>query len=220
MLANHEILCPNFIQCDICQRIKQNRKITQIQNFSGNLDIEELANMHFYLLEIMHQPNRETYFRFSLNPLKKAGRELINGLSSISGISNRKWWSLFIDSGIKYYSVNQNNKEDFPVFKLNLLFYSPKDNLDSRIQTQLRCRLNKVHKDLTFKLKYIGLYDSNEIMNHVETAVSFDIESAPAQKLDECLIRDINSLHDYKPVIFGRQYSRNKTNKKIEIVKQ
>ena len=98
------------------------------------------------------------------------------------------------------------------------MFYSPKDNLDSRIQTQLRCRLNKVHKDLTFNLKYIGLYDSNEIMNHVDTAVSFDVESAPAQKLDECLIRDINSLHDYKPVIFGRQYSRNKTNKKIEIV--
>jgi hypothetical protein len=218
MLDSHEILCPNFIQCDICQRIKKNQKITQIQNFSGNLDFNEISNKHFYLLEIILQPTRETYFRFSLNPLKKAGRELINGLSSISGISNRKWWSLYVNSGIKYYSVSQPDKDDYPIFKLNFLMYSSKDNLESRTQTQLKCRLNKIHKELSYKYTYLGQFDLEKIMENVDPSINYDIESAPVKKLDEYLIRDINYLHDNRPVVFGRQYSKKITNKQLETI--
>jgi hypothetical protein len=213
----HEILCPNFIQCDICQRIREGNKISQIEKFTGNLESEIIENYHFYILEITHKPNRETYFRFTLNPLKKAGRDLVNGLSSISGVSNRKWWKMFVEAGIKFYSIKQVDKEDFPTYKLSFLMYSKKDNIDNRMHHQLKYRLMKINKNLEFNFKYIGKYDLDKIIASVDIAVDFDYLSIPIQKLDIGLIMDMNKMKNEKAVIFGRQYYKNKLTQPLDV---
>lgn len=214
----HEVLCPTFIDCDLCQSILADRRTVQIENFTGNLNQEDILNKHFYLLEISHQPTRETYFRFSLNPIKKAGRDLINGLSSISGVSNRKWFKMFIESGIKYFSVSQPDLENYPIIKLNFLMYSSKDDLDTRINLQLKYRLHKINKDLDYQLTYIGTYDIDKIMNYVNTTIQFDYNSAPVKKIDIDLLSELNKLKESKPVIFGKQYSKMKLDKQVETV--
>ena len=115
--------------------------IERITNLFGINDDLQILTKHFYQLTISVTPSRETYFRFTLEPLKKVGRELINGLSSISSVSNRKWWSLFVQSGVRYFSIEQKNTEDYPTFNHHFIFYSEKDNVDSRIETQLKYRL-------------------------------------------------------------------------------
>jgi hypothetical protein len=74
-------------------------------------------------LTISVEPTRETYHHFSLDELKKSGRELINGLSSLSSVSNRKWWSMFVDSGVRYYSVNQKGDNNYPSHTSSLHSY-------------------------------------------------------------------------------------------------
>jgi hypothetical protein len=208
MLDNHEVLCPNFIDCEICQRIRDTRKIYQIEKFTGNLETLDLQNKHFYILEITHQPKRETYYRFTLNPLKKVGRELINGLSSISGVSNRKWFKMYVESGLKFYTIKQLDKEDYPIFKLSLLMFSSKDDLDTRMHHQLKFRIRKIHKDLEFKFNYIGKFDKSKIMNQLDVESAFDIESAPFQKFDDELRNEINKIKSDRPTIFGKLYQK------------
>ena len=107
MIENHEILCPKFIECEICQTKRDEINRSRITNLFGIEEDILVLSKHFYHLTISVEPTRETYHHFSLDELKKSGRELINGLSSLSSVSNRKWWSMFVDSGVRYYSVNQ-----------------------------------------------------------------------------------------------------------------
>jgi hypothetical protein len=218
MLQNHEILCPAFINCPICT---ENRKVLHtkriINHFNINDDIT-ILNKHFYLLTISLKPTRETYFRFSLDPLKKVGRELINGLCSISSVSNRKWWNMFVDSGVRYFSVEQSNSNDFPTINQHLLFYGEKDNLDSRMDTQLKYRLKKINKNFNYTLQYIGQYDIKSIREAIKLDISFDPFSQAALKLGETVIEEINKLKDLKPIFFGVNYNKKST--KNQIIKQ
>jgi hypothetical protein len=140
-----------------------------------------ILTKHFYHLTISVKPTRETYHHFSIDALKKSGRELINGLSSLSSVSNRKWWSMFVNSGVRYYSVTQEGVNDYPTFNNHFLFYSDKDNLDVRMNLQLKCRLKKISKHLNFKFEYLGVYNLDKIKECV-SALSALVKSNSTPK--------------------------------------
>jgi hypothetical protein len=217
MIENHEVLCPTFIDCTICQTKRDMENIERITNLFGINDDLQILTKHFYQLTISVTPSRETYFRFSLEPLKKVGRELINGLSSISSVSNRKWWSLFVQSGVRYFSIEQKNTEDYPTFNHHFIFYSEKDNVDSRIETQLKYRLKKISRHFEYKIDYLGKYDLGTIKNTIKLGVAVDFNSVPIIKLGEEIVEEIYKIKDQKPIVFGEKYNKKSSNK-LELI--
>lgn len=210
MIENHEILCPTFIDCDLCQTKRDEINRSRITKLFGIDEDIQILSKHFYHLTISVKPTRETYHHFSLDPLKKSGRELINGLSSLSSVSNRRWWSLFVNSGIRYYSVEQNDLNDYPTFNHHFLFFSEKDNLDVRMNLQLKCRLKKINKHLNFEFEYLGIYNSDNIQNAVKIGVSVDYNSNPVIKLGQDVLNEIYKIKEQRPIPFGMK-SKNKT---------
>jgi hypothetical protein len=217
MIENHEVLCPTFIDCPICQTKRDMENIERITNLFGINDDLQILTKHFYQLTISVTPSRETYFRFTLEPLKKVGRELINGLSSISSVSNRKWWSLFVQSGVRYFSIEQKNTEDYPTFNHHFIFYSEKDNVDSRIETQLKYRLKKISRHFEYKIDYLGKYDLGTIKNTIKLGVAVDFNSVPIIKLGEEIVEEIYKIKDQKPIVFGEKYNKKSSNK-LELI--
>ena len=217
MIENHEVLCPTFIDCTICQTKRDMENIERITNLFGINDDLQILTKHFYQLTISVTPSRETYFRFTLEPLKKVGRELINGLSSISSVSNRKWWSLFVQSGVRYFSIEQKNTEDYPTFNHHFIFYSEKDNVDSRIETQLKYRLKKISRHFEYKIDYLGKYDLGTIKNTIKLGVVVDFNSVPIIKLGEEIVEEIYKIKDQKPIVFGEKYNKKSSNK-LELI--
>lgn len=217
MIENHEVLCPTFIDCTICQTKRDMENIERITNLFGINDDLQILTKHFYQLTISVTPSRETYFRFTLEPLKKVGRELINGLSSISSVSNRKWWSLFVQSGVRYFSIEQKNTEDYPTFNHHFIFYSEKDNVDSRIETQLKYRLKKISRLFEYKIDYLGKYDLGTIKNTIKLGVAVDFNSVPIIKLGEEIVEEIYKIKDQKPIVFGEKYNK-KSSHKLELI--
>ena len=217
MIENHEVLCPTFIDCTICQTKRDMENIERITNLFGINDDLQILTKHFYQLTISVTPSRETYFRFTLEPLKKVGRELINGLSSISSVSNRKWWSLFVQSGVRYFSIEQKNTEDYPTFNHHFIFYSEKDNVDSRIETQLKYRLKKISRLFEYKIDYLGKYDLGTIKNTIKLGVAVDFNSVPIIKLGEEIVEEIYKIKDQKPIVFGEKYNK-KSRNKLELI--
>jgi hypothetical protein len=208
MLKNHEILCPAIIDCAICTENRKEINTSRIiELFNIDNDIQ-ILNKHFYQLTISLKPTRETYFRFSLDPLKKVGRELINGLSSLSSVSNRKWWSMFVESGVRYFSVEQLDKNDFPTFNHHILFYGLKEDLDVRMDTHLKYRLKKINRNFKYTFDYLGQYDIKSIQKSLKLDISFDPESQPIIKLGDSIKTEINKLKEQKPVVFGAKYSK------------
>jgi hypothetical protein len=203
MIENHEILCPKYIECDICETKRNEINRSRITKLFGIEDDIHILSKHFYHLTISVKPTRETYHHFSLDPLKRTGRELINGLSSMSSVSNRKWWSMFVDSGIRYYSVFQEEDNDFPTFNNHFLFFSDKDNLDVRMNLQLKCRLKKISKHLNFKFDYLGVYNLDTIKESIKIGVSINCNSTPVIKLGEDVLNEIYKIRDQRPIPFG-----------------
>ncbi len=217
MIENHEILCPSFIDCPMCQTKRQMENIERITNLFGINEDIQIISKHFYKLSISVKPNRETYFRFTLDPLKKVGRELINGLSSISSVSNRKWWAMFVDSGVRFFSVEQKDKTDYPTFNQHFIFYSDKDNLDSRLEMQMKYRLKKISRQFQFKFEYLGIYDLDTILKSIELDISVDFDSTPMLKLGEVVKQDVIKMKDQRPILFGEKYNK-KTINKLELI--
>ena len=129
MTTNHEILCPSFIECSLCQSKRDEENLNRITKLFGIDEDIKILTKHFYHLSISLTPNRETYHHFSLEPLKKVGRELINGLSSLSSVSNRKWWGMFVNAGCRYYTIEQLKDDEYPKFQQHFIFYSEKEFL-------------------------------------------------------------------------------------------
>jgi hypothetical protein len=213
MIENHEILCPTFVECDLCQTKRDEINRSRIKKLFGIEEDIQILTKHFYCLTISVKPDRQTYFRFSLEPLKKTGRELINGLSSLSSVSNRSWWSLFVEKGCRFYSVEQKDENDFPVFNNHFIFYSSKDNLDSRMDTQLKYRLRKISNHFTYTFDYLGQYDLKSIENSINLGVSLKYGSIPMEKLGEDIIEEIYKIKGQKPVSFGGKYQKKSINK-------
>lgn len=216
MIETHEILCPTFIDCPLCQTKRDENARSRIINLFGTDEDLKIFSKHFYKLTISLKPDRQTYFRFSLDPLKKSGRELINGLSSLSSVSNRFWWTLFVNAGCRYYSIDQKDENDFPIFNNHFILYSEKDNLDVRMDTQLKYRLKKISRHLEYKFEYLGLYDIKTIENSIKLGVSVFYGSQPLIKLGDEIIREINKIKEQRPIVFGEKYNK-KNNIKLEL---
>lgn len=217
MIENHEILCPSFLDCPLCQSNREELNKSKILNLFGIEDDIYILSKHFYHLTISLTPTRETYHRFSLESFKKVGRELLNGLSSISSVSNRKWWGMFVESGVRYYSIEQENSNEYPRFNQHFIFYSQKDNLDSRMDTQLKCRLRKINKHFNYSFEYLGQYDMKKIQDSIKLSVSVDYSSSPIMKLGEEVREEIYKIKGQRPIVFGGKYHK-KTNNKLEII--
>ena len=217
MIENHEILCPTFIECDLCQTKRNENNRSRITKLFGIEEDIQILSKHFYHLVISVKPDRLTYHHFSLDPLKKTGRELINGLSSISSVSNRKWWSMWVDSGCRYFSVEQKDKNDYPTFNNHFLFYGDKDNLDNRMGIQLKYRLKKISRHLNYTFDYLGQYDIKKIQDSIKIGVSVDYDSIPMLKLGDEIRDEIYKIKDQRPITFGDKYNKKSTNK-LEII--
>ena len=217
MNETHEILCPPFIECSICQTIREDQNGSRITKFFGIDEDIQILTKHFYHLTISVQPDRQSYFRFSLDPLKKVGREMINGLSSISSVSNRRWFNMFVISGIRYFSIIQENEDEYPIFNQNLIFYSDKDNLDSRLETQLKYRLKKISNHFTYSLEYLGQHDIKTIQDSIKLGISVNYDSTPMKKLGDEIREEIYKMKGQRPIIFGKKYNKKSTNK-LEII--
>lgn len=210
MIENHEILCPKFIECEICQTKRDEINRSRITKLFGIEEDIHILTKHFYHLTISVKPTRETYHHFSLDPIKKTGRELINGLSSISSVSNRSWWSMFVNSGVRCYSIEQKDENDYPTFNNHFLFYSNKDNLDVRMDTQLKYRLKKINKHFTYSFEYLGVYNLDKIKHSIKIGVSVDCKSIPVLKLGEDVLNEIYKIKEQRPIPFGLKIN-NKT---------
>jgi len=217
MIENHEILCPSFLDCPLCQSNREEMNKSKILNLFGIEDDIHILSKHFYHLTISLIPTRETYHHFSLESLKKVGRELLNGLSSISSVSNRKWWGMFVESGVRYYSIEQENSNEYPRFNQHFILYSQKDNLDSRMDTQLKCRLRKINKHFKYSFDYLGQYDIKNIQDSIKLSVSVDYNSTTMMKLGEEIREEIYKIKGQRPIVFGGKYHK-KTNNKLEII--
>lgn len=213
MIETHEILCPTFIDCPLCQTKRDENARSGITNLFGIEDDIQILSKHFYHLVISVKPDRLTYHHFSLDPLKKTGRELINGLSSISSVSNRKWWSMWVESGCRYFSVEQKDDNDYPTFNNHFLFYSEKDNTDVRMNLQLKYRLKKINKHFTYTFDYLGQYDIKKIQESIKIGVNVNYESTPMIKLGEGILDEIYKIKDQRPITFGDKYNKKSTNK-------
>jgi hypothetical protein len=162
-------------------------------------------------------PNRETYHHFSLEPLKKVGRELINGLSSLSSVSNRKWWGMFVNTGCRYYSIEQLKDDEYPKFQQHFIFYSEKDNLDVRMDTQLKYRLKKISRHFDYQLEYLGQHNIENIKNSIKLDVSVNYDSIPMIKLGEEIREEIYKIKEQRPIVFGVKYNKISSNK-LELI--
>ena len=217
MTENHEILCPTFIECDLCQTKRNKTNRSRITKLFGIQEDIHILTKHFYHLTISVKPTRETFFRFSLEPLKKTGRELINGLSSMSSVSNRFWWQLFVKSGCRYYSIEQNDENDYPTFNNHFLFYGDKENLDVRMNLQLKYRLKKISRHFNYTLDYLGQYDIKKIEDSIKIGVSVNYDSTPMVNLGDEIRDEIYKIKNQRPITFGDKYNKKSTNK-LEII--
>jgi len=217
MTENHEILCPTFIECDLCQTKRNEINRSRITKLFGIEEDIHILTKHFYYLTISVNPTRKTYHNFSLEPLKKTGRELINGLSSMSSVSNRAWWGMFVESGVRYYSIDQKDENDYPIFNNHFIFYSNKDNLDVRMNTQLKYRLRKISNSFTYTFEYLGQYDIKKIQDTIKIGVSVNYESIPMLKLGDEIRDEIYKIKNQRPITFGDKYNKKSTNK-LEII--
>ena len=217
MIENHEILCPKYIECDICETKRNEINRSRITKLFGIQEDIHILTKHFYHLTISVNPTRETYHHFSLEPLKKTGRELINGLSSMSSVSNRAWWGMFVESGVRYFSIDQKDENDYPTFNNHFIFYSSKDNVDSRMNLQLKYRLKKISRHFNYTFDYLGQYDIKKIEDSIKIGVSVNYESTPMLKLGDEIRDEIYKIKNQRPITFGDKYNKKSTNK-LEII--
>lgn len=217
MREKHEILCPPESGCKICDQEREEINLKKILELIGNNSVA-IMNKHFYSLTISMKPTRESYHRFELDPILRVGRELINGSSSISSTTNREWWSLYVDAGVRYYSVRQDSNDDYPVFNAHFIFYSNKDNLDVKMETQLKYRLNKINRNFVYSFYYLGNYNVNQIKRSVQVGINFNPDSVPVKKLGSDIINDMTKMKDLKPSLFGSRYFSKRTNELNVIV--
>jgi hypothetical protein len=217
MKEKHEILCPPSVGCTICDQEREEINLQKILELIGNNSVA-IMQKHFYLLTISFKPTRENYHRFDTEPILKVGRDLTNGLSSVSSTTNRAWWSMFVDAGVKFYSIQQDSDDDFPVFNVNYVFYSNKDNLDVKMDAQLKYRLNKINRNFYYSFVYLGGYDVAKIKRSVKVGIHFNAESVPVKKLGTDVIKEMNRMKELKPSLFGARYfSKKVKNLKVDI---
>lgn len=202
MTNDHDIMCPSFANCNPCnlrrEEINRGKVLEYFQVFEN-----DLADKHFYLLSVTLKPNRTNYHRFSLDSIKKVGRELINGMNTLSGISNRKFWSMYVLGGIRYFSIKQETENDFPCFCQSLIFWGDKDNLDVKMNAQIKYRLAKISRDLEFNIKYLGDNHQNELVDAIDVTLSIFHDSFPIKKLGEGFKDAIIKFRDQRPIVFG-----------------
>jgi len=163
------------------------------QDFEKNLEeivierFEKINNVlkgkHFYSLKITKKPSRINYHTFEFEKLHEISRKLVNGMSSLGTIPNRKFWNKYFEGGVRTISISQDDSNEFPSFHLNYLIYSDYDNLDVRILSQLSTRIRMIDPTLITKLEYLGSYDISIIKTQLDYKTNFDFDSFPVEKL-------------------------------------
>jgi hypothetical protein len=145
----------------------------------------DLKGKNFYLLKITKTPIRTNYHNFDFEKLNEISRLLVNGMTSLGTIPNRKFWNKYFHGGVRTISISQNHPEDFPSFTLNYIVYSDYDNLDVRIISQLSTRIKMIDPTLSFKFEYLGTYDISIIKESLDSTTKFDLSSLTVEKLGQ-----------------------------------
>ncbi len=168
---------------------------------------EDLKGKHFYNLKVTKIPTRTDYHTFSFERLSEISRKLINGQTTLGGITNRQFWNRNFIGGFRVLNVEQNNVgNEFPIFTTIYFVYSNSDNLDVKIQKTLSNRLRNIDPTLTFSFNYIGEFESERILKELPR---FQYEEYPNNiitKLGEETIQRIYNLEFQTPKYFGQLF--------------
>jgi len=182
-METQEIIDHKLFDQEIFKDFRNHLEEVVIERFEKYGD--ELKNKHFYFLKITKTPTRVNYHTFDFQKLNEISRSLINGMTSLGSIPNRKFWNKYFDGGIRTISIFQNDPENFPSINLNYIVYSDQDNLDVRVNSQLSTRIKMIDPTLISKFEYIGSYDFSRINEYLDSSTNFDQNSQPMEKLGQ-----------------------------------
>jgi hypothetical protein len=171
---------------------------------------ESLTKKEFYILRISKQPNRTNYHKFQVSQIQEISRKLVNGLRTFGSKTNREFWKENFLGGIRTSTIVQDNKEDFPIFTLNYLLFSDKDNLDVKIKNNLITRIKFIDSTLKVEFNYIGGFKDIIIDEMLKPRTEVDFDSNGIEKLGDENKKSIIKNYFQKPTFFGDLF-RSKT---------
>jgi hypothetical protein len=143
----------------------------------------DLKGKSLYFLKITKTPKREDYHKFDFVKFNEISRGLVNGMTSLGTIPNRKFWNRYFLGGVRTISIYQEDLDKFPSFNLNFIIFSELDNLDVRINTQLSTRIKMIDPTLTITFEYLGLYNISRIIEYLDTSTKIHMNSPITKKL-------------------------------------
>jgi hypothetical protein len=146
---------------------------------------KELEGKNLYYLKITKIPSRINYHTFDYEKLNDISRKLVNGMTSLGSIPNRKFWNKYFQGGVRTTSIIQEESFEFPSFNLNYIVYSEHDNLDVRIKSQLSTRIKMIDPTLKSNFEYMGTFDITKIKDYLDSSTKVEFDSLPVDKLGQ-----------------------------------
>jgi len=165
-----------------------------------------IEDKYLYSLTLQILPTRENYYTFRMDKLQEISRKLTNGMSSLGGISNRKFWNDNFTGGVRTISVVKEEFNDYPSFSLNYLVYSDIDNLDIRLLKPLIFRIKMIDPKITFSINYLGKYTSELLSSNIDYRTEVDYNSPVLKKLGEETLDEIFNNQFQRPRFMGSLY--------------
>lgn len=191
------------------------RPLNEVVSDKFEIIKNDLVGKHFYSLKITKNLTRTNYHLFRFEQLQEISRKLINGLSTLGTIPNRKFWKKYFIGGVRTISITDNNQNEYPSFTLNYLVYSEIDNLDVRIKSQLLTRIKMIDPNLEVCFNYIGTYYDTLISDHLDYSTYVDFSSPTLLKFNENTLEDMYNNQYQRPRFFGKLFKIRKQNENI-----
>ncbi|MGE0020924.1 MAG: hypothetical protein AB7S72_14725 [Draconibacterium sp.] len=175
----------------------------------------ELDGKHFYTLKITKTPSRLDYHQFNYEKIQEISRKLTNGLTSLGNQTNRKFWMSNFKGGVRIISIYQTEIEEYPTFSINYLIYSDIDNLDVRINKQIKFRLKMIDQTLTHNFEYLGVYHQSIILENLNFETDVNLNNPILKKLGKRNLEYIHNNQFQKPRFLGNLFKTKTTNENI-----
>lgn len=165
-----------------------------------------IKDKHLYSLKLQLKPSRLDYHQFNIEILQDISRRLTNGMSVLGTMSNRFFWNTSFTGGVRTISIVEEELNDYPVFSLNYIVYSPIDNLDNRVMKQLVLRVRMINPSVKMSMNYLGRYTPELLSSHIDYRTEVNYDNPVLYKLGEKTIDDIYHNQFQRPRFIGELY--------------
>ena len=100
LLVANDKLCVN----DICSLLSSEQSLTS--HHLSNMKLSGILGStregkNIYYLKITKTPSRINYHTFDFEKLNDISRKLVNGMTSLGSIPNRKFWNKYFQGGVR-----------------------------------------------------------------------------------------------------------------------